>query len=82
MAQQNADSIILQTYKSLPEQLQNEAWDFIQFLVNKAKKTKPKTSLTEKKQLTKRQFGYFPKGTFEMSDDFDAPLDCFKEYRL
>ncbi len=29
---------------------------------------------------TNSLLGIFPLGTFEMSDDFDAPLDDFKDY--
>lgn len=33
-----------------------------------------------KKEKIERQLGFFPKGTFILADDFDAPLDCFNEY--
>jgi len=49
---------------------------FLLYKYEKEKKTEPET-----KEKQKRQFGYFPKGTFILSDDFDAPLDCFKEYQ-
>ena len=76
------DSLLIQTFNSLPGKLQEEAWDFMQFLLFKYEqesKKKPEKK-TGKNIKSKRQFGYFPKGSFEMSDDFDASLECFKEY--
>jgi len=77
------DNLILQTYNSLPFKLQEEAWLFMQFLLNQSKNEVPQIASkqavngTEKR---KRQIGYFPKGTFVLAPDFDAPLDDFKEY--
>ena len=54
----------------LPENLQAEVIDFIDFLLSKnlgnTKKKKPK-------------FGCL-KGKIKISEDFDAPLEDFKEY--
>lgn len=55
---------------SLPSELKQEVSDFVAFLKQKSK---------TKKVIDKRVFGY-AKGAFEMSDDFDEPLDDFKEY--
>lgn len=54
----------------LPKNLQEEVMDFIDFLTNKKNRDK-----TPKKP----KFGS-AKGMFEMSPDFDDPLDDFKEY--
>ena len=35
----------------------------------------------EQRPATRRQFAGFAKGMFEMSDDFNDPLDEFAEYR-
>jgi len=78
MLQQVSDSSILQTFHNLPLQYKEEALNFMQFLLYKYEKEKNKKNETKENQ--KRKFGYFPKGSFIMSDDFDAPLDCFKEY--
>ncbi len=74
--------VLLQTYYSLPSKFQEDAFIFMQFLLSKFKLEEEKAkeqnnNIMEKK---KRKFGYFPQGTFVMSEDFDAPLDCFKEY--
>ncbi len=53
----------------LPADLRKEAQDFIEFLKTKAKKENP---------IPKRKFGY-AKGFFKMHDDFNAPLEGFKD---
>jgi len=55
---------------SLPSELKQEVSDFVAFLKQKSK---------TKKNIKKRIFGY-AKNSFIMSDDFDEPLDDFKEY--
>ena len=55
---------------SLPIALRKEVADFVDFLKTKHKiKSKVKT----------REFGY-AKGKIHLSDDFDEPLDIFKDY--
>ena len=56
---------------SLPSELKKEVLDFVAFLKNKNKSGK---------KIKERQFGY-AKGFFMMADDFDEPLDEFKDYR-
>lgn len=56
---------------SLPANLQEEVQDFVAFLKMKAQKQQP--------PLQKRQFGA-GKGLVIMADDFDEPLEDFKEY--
>jgi hypothetical protein len=57
---------------SLPANLQEEVQDFVAFLKTKAQKQ-------QQPPLEKRHFGA-GKGLVTMSDDFDEPLDDFKEY--
>ena len=65
------DNTLLYTkVNSLPENLKMEVFDFVDFLLEKNKKKKKKHSL---------KFGCL-KGTFKMSEDFDEPLEHFKEY--
>ena len=54
----------------LPEHLQKEVLDFIEFLLNKKEKTD---------QHKKPRFGS-AKGLFTIKPDFDEPLDDFKDY--
>ena len=55
---------------SLPTDLKKEVQDFIEFLQLKAKKQSP---------VKQRVFGA-AKGFFTMHEDFDEPLDDFKDY--
>lgn len=55
----------------LPDELKQEADDFVEFL-----KTK-----TKDKEATKSRKAGLAKGLIEMSDDFEEPLDDFKEHR-
>lgn len=68
----NADSVI-QKLEQLPALLRAEAEDFIDFLLDKAGKQKKGESHLSK------AYGSW-KGQIEMSDDFDAPLEDFKDY--
>ena len=64
------DTLLYSKLSTLPENLQSEVSDFIDSLVAKVKKT------TEKKNPI---FGS-GKGIFVMHDDFDEPLEDFKDY--
>lgn len=55
----------------LPDDLKKEANDFVEFL---------KTKVSAKDTKKKRKAG-LAKGLIEMSEDFDEPLEDFKEYR-
>lgn len=54
---------------ALPPSLIKEVNDFVEFLMTKHRKNK----------IKERKFGC-AKGLIEMHDDFDAPLEDFKEY--
>jgi hypothetical protein len=64
---------LLSKINTLPSEKRKEVEDFIDFLIQKLEREETK------KPLTKRQFGY-AKGFFKMSDDFDEPLEDFKDY--
>lgn len=57
--------------ETLSPQLKTEANDFIDFLIEKAKKKTQKTIAPK--------FGSL-KGKVKLSDDIDAPLEDFKDY--
>lgn len=65
-----SDIQLIQQISTLPEDLKKQVADFVDFLKSKSKGSE------EKKP---RQFGY-AKGLIEMSDDFDEPLEDFKDY--
>ena len=54
----------------MPSDLKKEVSDFVAFLKKKSKKGK---------KIKERQFGY-SKDFFKVSDDFDEPLEDFKDY--
>ena len=55
---------------SLPENLKKEVLDFVEFLQTKTRKSPSKKP---------RAFGSL-KGKIKLAEDFDAPMDDFKEY--
>jgi hypothetical protein len=65
---------ILTQYEQLPDNYKQEAMDFIEFLFLKVNKKK-----IEKKTLKRNAYGSL-KGLIHMADDFDEPLEEFKEY--
>jgi hypothetical protein len=64
-------SVLIQ-YENPPEKYKKEANDFIEFLYLKVNQKK-------KKPLKRNAFGSL-KGLIKMADDFDEPLEAFKEY--
>lgn len=64
------DAIAFSKFSRLPAELKAEAIDFIEFLLSKDEKSH---------QPGKPEFGS-GKGMFKMKDDFDEPLEDFKEY--
>jgi len=61
---------------SLPEDVRSQVVEFIEFLLQRRKKDdRP----TQKADPNLRPLGKF-KGKIHMSDDFDEPLEDFKEY--
>jgi len=63
-----SDLILFSKLSTLPQNLKTEVIDYIEFLEKKYNTIKPHP----KAGCMKR--------TFKMADDFDAPLDDFKEY--
>ena len=64
----------LQTYNSLPEALKKEAEHFVEFLAQKL-------NASEEKQPKKERGGYgVLAGKIWMAEDFNAPLEDFKDY--
>lgn len=64
------NSLLYYKIMKLPDNLKKEAEDFIEFLNMKSKRP-----TTDKKP----KFGS-AKGTFLIKEDFDEPLEDFKEY--
>ncbi|MDZ7934444.1 MAG: DUF2281 domain-containing protein [Emticicia sp.] len=71
-----SNTILFEKITKLPEHLQVEVLDFVEFLEHK------KASEIEKVQVETKKgpvFG-FAKGKYIMADDFDEPLEEFKDY--
>ncbi len=65
------EQAILKKIHNLPENLKGEIIDFIEFLTQKYR--------SSQKRKVIPQYGSL-KGTFKMADDFDEPLEEFKDY--
>jgi hypothetical protein len=62
--------------EALPSELKEEAKKYIEKLLDKTKK---KRGAEHHKKISQREFGSL-KGKIHLADDFDAPLDEFKDY--
>jgi len=62
--------------ETLPKELKDEAKKFIQKLLEKSNRNK---KLKGKPEIRKREFGSL-KGKIKLTEDFDAPIDDFKDY--
>ena len=73
----NIDTEILQTVVAMPESLKQELLHYAKYLVANYSQDMPQ----EQHSVKKRRSGIL-KGTFvlPLSDDFDEPLEDFKEY--
>ena len=67
--------LIFEKYSKLPKEIQVQVHDYIDFLMSKYQE---KFSV-ETSNKSKSNFGS-AKGLIIMSDDFNAPLEDFKEY--
>ncbi|WP_204151587.1 DUF2281 domain-containing protein [Leptolyngbya sp. CCY15150] len=71
------DAEILQTITQMPEPLKQEVLHYAKYLIENYSKVTAEEKISQKK----RRSGIL-KGTFvlPLPDDFDAPLEDFKEY--
>lgn len=60
--------------ETLPPALKEEAKDFVEYLLEKTKRKK-----SESNKKSEKSFGSL-KGKISLSEDFDAPLEDFKDY--
>lgn len=63
---------LIASLEKLPEQLQQEVLHYAEFLATKY--------VQNNSQTPKRRQAGTMQGMFEMSEDFDAPLEDFQEY--
>lgn len=62
----------------MPEDVKKQVNDFIDFILSKKEKDY-KVDGTEKGETNKRPFGIL-KGKIKMAEDFDEPMEDFKDY--
>jgi Protein of unknown function (DUF2281) len=67
-----SNELILKELNILPEHLKQQVFNYIRFLKS--------PFVSAKAQTTKRPKFGFGKYQVNISDDFDAPLDDFKDY--
>lgn len=70
---------LLETFNKLPEPLQQEVLHYAEFLAKKCKDLPENEQTPEEKPGKRGAFGIL-KGKIKMADDFDEPLEEFKEY--
>ena len=73
----NAQNLLYQ-FQSLPKNLQKQVEDFIQSLVVKNQLKEVKSP--EQKPIVQRKAGTMKGLVLYMADDFDEPLEDFKDY--
>ncbi|MEX8547361.1 MAG: DUF2281 domain-containing protein [Mucilaginibacter sp.] len=72
---------LIEKLEKLPDALQKEVKDFVDFLIYKDQKKDGTEKLSDKTMNVPRPVFGSGKGIFgKMSDDFDEPLDEMKEY--
>ena len=72
---------IIQTITQMPESLKQELFHYANYLINNYSTTIADQAAPQSDQPRKRRSGIL-QGTFvlPLADDFDEPLDDFKEY--
>ena len=71
------DSYIFHKYQLLPDVIQQQVFDYIEFLANKYQKSQEQ----KKNQIRKKKSNFgSAKGLIIMSEDFDDPIDELKPY--
>lgn len=69
--------LILEKLGQLPESLQTEVLNYIEFLLEKKAKISPQEEPPKKYRVAGTMKGMF---VLPLPDDFDQPLEDFKEY--
>ncbi len=72
--------IIPEKYSSLPPRLQHEVSDFIDFLSQKYRKRKSQANRSFNKEKKRKSHFGNAKGLIIVKEDFNVPIEDFKEY--
>ena len=73
------EQVLVQQLSQMPEGMKKELFVFVKYLIFKYK-TPPPAAVVAKANGKKPLKAGFLKGTFILADDFDAPLEDFKNY--
>ena len=65
-------ALLLEKIKTLPDNLQQEVEDFVEFLKKK--------HIASSQEKPKRESGFLKGSVLYMAPDFDEPLEDFKDY--
>jgi hypothetical protein len=71
--------LIIKKYEQLPADLKETVAGYIDYLVKFMNLKNEEDGMNEEEKKKKRIFG-IAKGMFNMKDNFDEPLDEFKDY--
>ena len=76
------EQVFIQQLSQMPEGMKKELFVFVEYLMfkYKSKPSSPMATKVEGKNEKKPLKAGFLKGTFILADDFDVPLEDFKEY--
>lgn len=72
-----SESVFLKKWMNLPEHLQKEVVDFMDFLASKKKRQEKE--IGPEPEQSKRQLG-LGKGMITIMDNFDDPIEGFDDY--
>ena len=74
------EQVYIKQLSNLPESVKVELWAYFEYLLFKYQIPKNTANGNKDKTEKKTPKAGFLKGTFIMSEDFDEPLEDFKEY--
>ena len=70
----------MKKYEQLPDDLKETVAGYIEYLVKITKLKNEEDSMSEGEKKNKKRIFGIAKGMFNMKDNFDEPLDEFKDY--
>ena len=78
----NTETEFFQTVAHMPESLKQELFHYAKYLIDNYARTVDETHPVQDQDQPKKRRSGILKGTFvlPLSDDFDEPLEDFKEY--
>jgi hypothetical protein len=75
-----SNAMILATYEKLPNNLKKKFELYVDFLFKFHQREEAEKNMTAEETKNKNRVFGIAKGMFNMKDNFDEPLDEFKDY--